>query len=333
MAVPCQCRVLKVKLAMPSSAFPIHLLKTFINAEPTVDDRVITPRWASYRVPCPAIAIAWTDKLILDAAGDEQASTTERRSPHDRHPQEDLIQSVADAFQYISYHHPARFTSAPWARPMSARSPRRQGRHRADPDQPAHGAEGHRPICQDTGIGMVFLKVGMQVTWPDATMSLQQMIDEGVRRAYANLDNRCAPRCSPTRPAPAGTLRTTRRRWSISNRPGDHVEVICAKGGGSKPSPSLPCSTSDDLVDWVLHKIPRWALAGARRASSVSASAARRKAMLLAKESTGGAGGHPGTEGARRQDHGPRNCARTLREDQRLGVGARVWAASPRSST
>ena len=77
-------------------------------------------------------------------------------------------------------------------------------------------AEGHRPICQDTGIGMVFIKVGMNVSWPDATMSVQQMINEGVRRAYANPDNRCAPRCWPTRPAPVKHQATTRRPWCTS---------------------------------------------------------------------------------------------------------------------
>jgi fumarate hydratase, class I len=77
-------------------------------------------------------------------------------------------------------------------------------------------AEGHRPICQDTGIVVVFLKVGMNVRW-DATLSMQEMVDEGVRRAYLHPTTSCARRSSPTRPSRARTRATTRRPSCTSN--------------------------------------------------------------------------------------------------------------------
>ncbi|MGA0807035.1 MAG: fumarate hydratase, partial [Pseudohongiellaceae bacterium] len=90
--------------------------------------------------------------------------------------QDDVIQSVADALQFISYYHPVDFIQAV---------------HRAWPREEspaAHGAEGHRPICQDTGIVTVFVKVGMNVRW-EGSMGLEDMINEGVRRAYLHPDN------------------------------------------------------------------------------------------------------------------------------------------------
>ena len=103
--------------------------------------------------------------------------------------QEDLIQSVADAFQYISYYHPLDYIKALGEAYEREESPAAKDAIAQILTNSRMSAEGHRPICQDTGIGMVFIKVGMQVTWPDATMSIQKMIDEGVRRAYANPDN------------------------------------------------------------------------------------------------------------------------------------------------
>ena len=102
--------------------------------------------------------------------------------------QDDVIQSVADALQYISYYHPLDFIQA-----INAAYEKEQ--NQAAKDAMAQilinsrmCAEGHRPICQDTGIVTVFVKVGMNVRW-DATMSLEDMINEGVRRAYLHPDN------------------------------------------------------------------------------------------------------------------------------------------------
>ena len=91
--------------------------------------------------------------------------------------QEDLIQSVADAFQYISYYHPLDFIKALGEAYDREGSPAAKDAIAQILTNSRMSAEGHRPICQDTGIGMVFLKVGMDIQWPDATMSLQEMVN------------------------------------------------------------------------------------------------------------------------------------------------------------
>ncbi|HYO26925.1 MAG TPA: fumarate hydratase, partial [Azonexus sp.] len=203
--------------------------------------------------------------------------------------QEDLIQSVADAFQYISYYHPLDYIKALGEAYEREESPAAKDAIAQILTNSRMAAEGHRPICQDTGIGMVFIKVGMQVTWPDVTMSIQKMIDEGVRRAYANPDN---PLRASVLADPAGARRNTK-----DNTPavvhfeiveGHHVEVICAaKGGGSEAKAKFAMlNPSDDLVDWVLHKIPEmgagWCPPGI---IGIGIGGTPEKAMLLAKES------------------------------------------------
>ena len=203
--------------------------------------------------------------------------------------QEDFIQSIADAFQYISYYHPLDYIQALGAAYEREQSPAARDAIAQILTNSRMCAEGHRPICQDTGIGMVFIKVGMQVTWPDATMSIQKMIDEGVRRAYANPDN---PLRASVLADPAGARKNTK-----DNTPavvhfeiveGHHVEVICAaKGGGSEAKSKFAMlNPSDDLVDWVLHKIPEmgagWCPPGI---IGIGIGGTPEKAMLLAKES------------------------------------------------
>ena len=116
--------------------------------------------------------------------------------------QEDLIQSVADAFQYISYYHPLDYIKALGEAYEREESPAAKDAIAQILTNSRMSAEGHRPICQDTGIGMVFLKVGMDVQWPDATMSLQEMVNEGVKRAYNDVDN---PLRASVLADPAGT--------------------------------------------------------------------------------------------------------------------------------
>ena len=203
--------------------------------------------------------------------------------------QEDLIQSVADAFQYISYYHPLDYIKALGEAFDREESPAAKDAIAQILTNSRMSAEGHRPICQDTGIGMVFIKVGMQVTWPDATMSVQQMIDEGVRRAYANPDN---PLRASVLADPAGTRKNTRDNTPAVVHfeivPGHHVEVICAaKGGGSEAKSKFAMlNPSDDLVDWVLKKIPEmgagWCPPGI---IGIGIGGTPEKAMLLAKES------------------------------------------------
>ncbi len=203
--------------------------------------------------------------------------------------QEDLIQSVADAFQYISYYHPLDYIKALGEAYEREESPAAKDAIAQILTNSRMSAEGHRPICQDTGIGMVFIKVGMQVTWPDATMSIQQMIDEGVRRAYGNPDN---PLRASVLADPAGARKNTKDNTPAVVHfelvPGHHVEVICAaKGGGSEAKSKFAMlNPSDDLVDWVLHKIPEmgagWCPPGI---IGIGIGGTPEKAMLLAKES------------------------------------------------
>ncbi|MDD5295894.1 MAG: fumarate hydratase [Rhodocyclaceae bacterium] len=202
--------------------------------------------------------------------------------------QEDFIQSVADAFQFISYYHPADYIRA-----LSAAYDREQSTAAKD----AIGqilinsrmcAEGRRPICQDTGIAVVFLKVGMNLKW-DATLTVQEMVNEGVRRAYLNPDNKLR---ASVLSDPAGARKNTK-----DNTPavvhyeivaGDHLEVICAaKGGGSEnKSKFYALNPSDSIVDWVLKTVPTmgagWCPPGIL---GIGIGGTPEKAMLLAKES------------------------------------------------
>mgnify|MGYP002139462589 CR=1 FL=1 len=103
--------------------------------------------------------------------------------------QDDLIQSVADALQFISYYHPVDFIQAMHEAYLREESPAARDSMAQILINSRMCATGHRPICQDTGIALVFLKVGMHVKW-DATMSVTAMVNEGVRRAYLDPDNK-----------------------------------------------------------------------------------------------------------------------------------------------
>src|SRR6187399_22883 len=103
--------------------------------------------------------------------------------------QQDLIGSVADALQYISYYHPADYIRALGRAYELEQSPAARDAIAQILVNSRLCAEGRRPICQDTGIVTVFLEIGMDVQWPDATMGVEDMVNEGVRRAYSNPDN------------------------------------------------------------------------------------------------------------------------------------------------
>ena len=202
--------------------------------------------------------------------------------------QDDVIQSVADALQYISYYHPLDFIQA-----INAAYEREE--NQAAKDAMAQilinsrmCAEGHRPICQDTGIVTVFVKVGMNVQW-DATLSLDDMINEGVRRAYLHPDN--VLRASILKD-PAGKRQNTK-----DNTPavihyeivaGDKVDItVAAKGGGSENKSKMAMlNPSDSIVDWVLKTVPTmgagWCPPGML---GIGIGGTAEKAMLLAKES------------------------------------------------
>ncbi len=202
--------------------------------------------------------------------------------------QEDFIQSIADAFQYISYYHPADYIKALAQAYEREESPAARDAIAQILINSRMCAEGHRPICQDTGIALVFLKIGMHVRW-DATLDIQEMVNEGVRRAYLDPDNklRASVLCDP-----AGV-----RQNSRDNTPavvhyemvsGDHVEVICAaKGGGSEAKSKFAMlNPSDNLVEWVLKTVPTmgagWCPPGIL---GVGIGGTPEKAFLLAKES------------------------------------------------
>ncbi|WP_295453933.1 fumarate hydratase, partial [uncultured Thiodictyon sp.] len=100
----------------------------------------------------------------------------------------DFVQSIADALQFISYYHPADFIHSLAAAYAAEESPAAKDAMAQILVNSRMCAEGHRPICQDTGSVVVFLKVGMGVRW-DTTLSIQELVDAGVRQAYMNPDN------------------------------------------------------------------------------------------------------------------------------------------------
>jgi tartrate/fumarate subfamily iron-sulfur-dependent hydro-lyase beta chain len=151
--------------------------------------------------------------------------------------QEDFIQSIADAFQYISYYHPVDYIKALAQAYEREESPAAKDAIAQILINSRMCAEGHRPICQDTGIALVFLKVGMDVHW-DAKLSVQEMVDEGVRRAYLNPDNKL--RASVLRD-PAGKRQNSKDNTPAVVHyeivPGHHVDIqeLIARGPKNRP--------------------------------------------------------------------------------------------------
>jgi fumarate hydratase class I len=202
--------------------------------------------------------------------------------------QDDLIQSIADALQYISYYHPADYIKALTGAWEMEESPAAKDAMAQILVNSRMCAEGHRPICQDTGMVTAFLKVGMEVRW-DARMSLEEMVNEGVRQGYNNPDN--VLRASVVSD-PAGTRLNTRDNTPavIHTRivPGDKLEIsLAAKGGGSEnKSKFTVLNPSGSLVDWVLNTVPTmgagWCPPGML---GIGIGGSAEKAMLLAKES------------------------------------------------
>lgn len=240
--------------------------------------------------------------------------------------QEDLIQSVADALQYISYYHPMDYITALGRAYEQEQSPAAKDAIAQILTNSRMCAEGKRPICQDTGIVTVFLKVGMNVRWDGATMSLEDMVNEGVRRAYNDVDNKLR---ASVLADPAGKRANTKDNTpaviNMSIVPGDTVDVIvAAKGGGSEAkSKFVMLNPSDSIVDWVLKTVPTmgagWCPPGML---GIGIGGTAEKAMLLAKEAL--------MEPIDIQDliaRGPSNRAEELRIElyekvNALGIGA-----------
>ncbi|WP_445001337.1 fumarate hydratase [Halomonas mongoliensis] len=201
--------------------------------------------------------------------------------------QDDLIQSVADALQYISYYHPKDFIDAMAQAYEREENPAAKDAIAQILINSRMCAMGHRPICQDTGIVTVFLHVGMNVRW-DAEMSLDDMVNEGVRRAYALPDN--VLRASVLADPDGARKNTGDNTPAIIHHkivPGDTVEVhVAAKGGGSEAKSKFAMlNPSDNVVDWVMEQLPKmgagWCPPGML---GIGIGGTAEKAMEIAKE-------------------------------------------------
>jgi fumarate hydratase, class I len=202
--------------------------------------------------------------------------------------QEDLIQSVQDSLQYISYYHPPDFIRGVAEAYEREESPAARDAMAQILINSRMCAEGHRPICQDTGIVNVFLSVGMDVRF-QSDLSLEDMINEGVRRAY-NLPENVLRASVLSDPAGkrANTKDNTPAVIHTEIVPGDKVEVrVAAKGGGSEAKAKFAMlNPSDSIVDWVIKTVPTmgagWCPPGML---GIGIGGTAEKAMLLAKRS------------------------------------------------
>ncbi|MCH9827385.1 MAG: fumarate hydratase [Gammaproteobacteria bacterium] len=239
--------------------------------------------------------------------------------------QEDFIASIADAFQYISYYHPLDYIQALGSAYEREQNPAAKDAIAQILTNSRMSAEGRRPICQDTGIATVFLKVGMNLRW-DATLSVDEMVNEGVRRAYNDPDNKLR---ASVLADPAGKRSNTKDNTPAVIHyeivPGDELEVICAaKGGGSEAkSKMVMLNPSDSIVDWVLKMLPTmgagWCPPGIL---GIGIGGTPEKAMLLAKESL-----MAPVDISELIERGPANRAEELRLElyekvNALGIGA-----------
>ena len=203
--------------------------------------------------------------------------------------QDDLIESVADALQFISYYHPVDFIQAINDAYEREESPAAKDALAQILINSRMSAIGHRPMCQDTGIVTVFIKVGMNVSWEDATMSVSNMVNEGVRRAYTHPDN--ILRASIVEDPDGARLNTQNNTPAVIHFEiveGETVEVqVAAKGGGSENKSKLVMlNPSDSVVDWVVQTIPTmgagWCPPGML---GIGIGGTAEKAAVMAKES------------------------------------------------
>ena len=244
--------------------------------------------------------------------------------------QKDFITSVAAALQYISYYHPVDYITSLAKAYEREQSPAAKDAIAQILINSRMCAEGHRPICQDTGIVNAFVKVGMDVRFEAApgepALDLQQMVDEGVRRAYLDPDNKLRASLLAD---PAGARKNTRDNTPsvvhVELVRGNTVEVtVAAKGGGSEAkSKFIMLNPSDSIVEWVLKTVPTmgagWCPPGML---GIGIGGTSEKAMLLAKQSL--------MDPINIQDliaRGPVTTAEKLRVElyekvNRLGIGA-----------
>ncbi|MFA7351506.1 MAG: fumarate hydratase [Methylotenera sp.] len=202
--------------------------------------------------------------------------------------QEDLIASVADALQFISYYHPTDFIQALAEAYQQEQSPAAKDAIAQILTNSRMCAEGKRPLCQDTGIVVAFVKVGMNVRF-EGDLTLEQMVNEGVKRAYLLPENKLRASIVSD---PAGKRTNTKDNTPavvhISLVSGDKVDIsIGAKGGGSENKAKLAMlNPNDSIVDWIIEVVPKmgagWCPPGML---GIGIGGTAEKAMLLAKES------------------------------------------------
>jgi fumarate hydratase, class I len=172
----------------------------------------------------------------------------------------DLIESVADALQFISYYHPVDYIRALGVAYEAEQSPAAKDAIAQILTNSRMCAEGHRPLCQDTGIVNVFVKWGMDCRMDTSTKSLQEIVDAGVRRAYLHPENKLR---ASVLADPAFTRRNTKDNTPcvlhVEMVPGAQVSVdVAAKGGGSENKSKFKMmNPSDNIVDWVLEMLPQ----------------------------------------------------------------------------
>ena len=201
---------------------------------------------------------------------------------------QDFIDSIQDALQYISYYHSPDFIRALQAAWEAEESPAARDAIAQILINSRMCAEGHRPICQDTGIVNVFLKIGMEVRW-DSDTSIDDMVNSAVRAAYTDPHN---PLRGSVVSDPAGERRNTGDNTpAVIHKdviPGDTVEItVAAKGGGSENKSRFAIlNPGDDIIAWVLEQLPTmgagWCPPGML---GIGIGGTAEKAMLLAKES------------------------------------------------
>ncbi len=239
--------------------------------------------------------------------------------------QNDLIDSIADALQYISYYHPLDFIRAMDEAYQREENPAARDAIAQILINSRMCAMGHRPICQDTGIVTVFLRVGMNVQW-EADMSVTDMCNEGIRRAYLNPDN--VLRASILDDPDGARSNTNDNTPGVIHYDivlGDTVEIhVAAKGGGSEAKSKFAMlNPSDSVVDWVLDMVPQmgagWCPPGML---GIGVGGTAEKAMILAKEAL-----LEPIDIHDLQERGARNRAEELRLElydkvNRLGIGA-----------
>jgi fumarate hydratase, class I len=202
--------------------------------------------------------------------------------------QDDLIQSIADALQHISYFHPVDFITNMARAYEMEQAPAAKDAIAQILINSRMAAEGHRPICQDTGIITIFLYIGMELLWDQATTSIDDMVNAGVRRAYTNPDN---PLRESIVSDPLGARTNTHDNTPavIHHKlvPGNTLRVhVFAKGGGGEAKAHFAVlNPSDSVVDWVLRTVPSmgagWCPPGML---GIGVGGTPEKAMELAKE-------------------------------------------------